>query len=181
MPGDGLRRAQMNKKFGFAMYRASGALLLVCLSAGSLLLGFALCFPCFSYLPLLWGAGLAAAFVVSFAACAALGRGVRLELYLVIALGYSVAFAGAVVAFTGVERVERYECNWRAGAQGVEVDLSPVGGFSWSRVNSAELAHHLQNGQPTKVSVDVEIIRDFGSVRARGRILRVDGIPVHEP
>ena len=163
------------------MSRASGALLLVCLSAGSLLLGFALCFPCFSYLPLLWGAGLAAAFVVSFAACAALRRGVRPALYLVTALGYSVAFVGAVVAVTGVERVERYECNWRVGAEGVEVDLSPVGGFGWSGIDSAELAHHLQKDQPPKVSVQVEIIRDFGSVRARGRILRVDGIPVHEP
>ena len=100
-------------------------------------------------------------------------------LYLVTALGYSVAFAGTVFAFTGVERVERYECNWRMGAEGVEVDLGP--GFGWSRVDSAELAHHLEKDQPPKVDVEVEIVRDFGCVRAHGMIRRVDGFAVREP
>jgi len=156
-------------------------LLLLCLSAGSLLLGYALCFQWFTYLPLLWSVGLAAAFVVCFAACAALGRNVKPVLYLVTALAYSVVFVGAVVAFSGVERVERYECNRRMGDEGVEVDLSPVGGFGWSRVDSAELAHQLEKDQPPTVFVDVEIIRDFGYVRARGMIQRVDGMTVREP
>jgi hypothetical protein len=153
----------------------------LCLSAGSLLLGYALCFQCFSYLPFVWSIGLAAVFVVCFAACAALGRHMKPVQYLMTALGYSVIFVGAVVAFTSVERFERYECNWRMAAEGAEVDLSPVGGFGWSRVDSAALAHHLQMDQPPKVFVDVEIIRDFGYVRARGMIQGVDGIPVREP
>ncbi len=161
------------------MTRPSDAIVLLFLSAGSVFLGYVLCTQCFSYLPLLWGMGLAVAFVACFIACAALGRGVKFVLYLVTALGYSIAFAGLVFGFTGVGRVERYECTWRMAAKGVEVDLGP--GFGWSLVRSPELAHHLQKDQPPKASVEVEIIRDFGHVRARGMIRSVDGIIVDEP
>ncbi|HVS40540.1 MAG TPA: hypothetical protein VMS17_33600 [Gemmataceae bacterium] len=163
------------------MRTAADVTLVCCLSAGSLLLGYALCFPCFSYVPLLWGVGLAVAFLACFAACVALRWKARAAPYVLTASGYSVAFVVAVVAFTNVERVERYECNWKMGADGVAVDLSPVGGFSWSRVDSDQLAHHLLKDGPPTVSVDVEVIRDFGKVRARGLILRVDGFPVREP
>jgi hypothetical protein len=99
----------------------------------------------------------------------------------VVGLIYSSLFAWSVATFTGVERVERYECEWKVGAKGIEVDLSPIGGFSWSRVESAELTDHLHKDQPAKVWVDVPVVRDFGRVRARGVIQRVDGIPVREP
>jgi hypothetical protein len=121
------------------------------------------------------------AFLACFAACVALRWKARSAPYVLTAFGYSVAFVVAVVAFTNVERIERYECNWKMGAEGVEVDLSPADGFSWSRVDSDQLADHLLKDRPPKVSVDVEIIRDFGNVRARGLILRVDGFPVREP
>jgi hypothetical protein len=163
------------------MGKISAVLQLCCWIAGSLLLGFALCFPFFSFLPLMWGAGLAAAVVLYFVACAALGRNAIPVGYFVVGLIYTCLFAWSVATFTGVERVERYECAWKVDARGIEIDLSPIGGFGWSRVESIELADHLRKDQPPKVSVDVPVVRDFGRVRARGVIQRVDGIPVREP
>jgi hypothetical protein len=163
------------------MGKTSTVLGLCGLIAGALVLGFALCFPFFSFLPLIWAAGLAVAFVLYFVGCVALGREVVSVGYLVVGLSYSVVFVWLVSSYTGVERVERYECEWKVDAKGVEIDLSPVGGFGWSRVASTELADHLRKDQPPMVEVDVPIIRDFGSVRARGLIQRVDDIPVREP
>lgn len=128
----------------------------------------------------MWGAGLAAAFVIYFATCMALGR-IAIPLgYFVVGLVYSSVFAWSVAAFTSVERVEHYECAWKVDARGIEVDLSPIG-FGWSPVDSAELADKLRKDQPPKVCVDVPVVRDFGQVRARGAIQRVDGIRVQEP
>jgi hypothetical protein len=154
---------------------------LCCWIAGSLLLGFAICFPFFTFLPLMWGVGLAAAFVLYFVVFVALGRNANPAGYLVVALIYSGLFVWSVATFMGVERVERYQCEWKVGAEGIEVDLSPTGGFGWSPVEAAELTDHLRKDHPAKVWVDVPVVRDFGRVRARGLIQRVDGIPVREP
>ena len=103
------------------------------------------------------------------------------SLYLVTGLAYSVIFTLAIVAFTGVERIEQFECNWKMDADKVEIDLSPVGGFGWSPVSSVELNEHVRKDRPPKVSVELPITRDFGRVRSRGIIKRVDGIAVREP
>jgi hypothetical protein len=163
------------------MHRASEVILLCCLSAGVLLLGFALCFPFFSFFPLFWSAGLAAAFLPCFVICVALRRRVIPSLYFVVGLVYSVIFTWMVTTFTGVDRVEQYECNWKMDAEKVEIDLSPAGGFDWSPVSSGELTEHLRKDRPPKLLVEVPITRDFGRVRSRGMIKRVDGIPVREP
>jgi hypothetical protein len=125
-------------------------------------------------------AGLAAAFVLYFVGCLLLGRNATPAGYLVVGLIYLSLFSWSVATLTGVERIERYECDWKVGAKGVEVDLSPIGGFGWSSINSAELSDHVRKGQPAKVWVDVAVVRDFGRVRSRGEIQRVDGIPVRE-
>src|SRR5262245_38811618 len=118
------------------MERASGVVLLFGLSAGALLLGFALCFPFFSFLPLYWGVGLAAVFLLSFIACMMLKRREVSSIYVVTGLVYSILFVWAVATFTGVERLEGYDCRWRMQAGRVEIDLSPAGGFGWSPVSS---------------------------------------------
>jgi hypothetical protein len=162
------------------MERSSGVILLVGLSAGALLVGFALCFPFFSFLPLYWGVGLAGVFLLSFVASATIKRRVVPGVYAVTGSAYSILFVWAVFTFTGVEKLEEYECSWRMQSGQVEIDLRPVGGFGWSPVSSEALLEHLRKDQPATVHVEVPIIRDFGSVRARGAIKRVDGIPVRE-
>ena len=151
------------------------------LIAGACLLGVVLCFPFFSYLPFFWGGGLAIAFVLYFGVSVALWRRVAPFGYFVVGLGYTVLFAWSITTYCGVERLEHYECAWRSNADWIEVNLSPAGGFSWSRVSSSELRERLQKDQPVKVHVELPITRDFGSVRARGMIRRVEGIPVREP
>lgn len=163
------------------MVKKSAVLQLCCWIAGSLLLGFALSFPVGTLLPLVGGAELAAAFVLYFVACGALRRNAIPAGYLVAGLISLCLFTWSEATFTGVERVERYECEWKVGDKGIEVDLGPIGGFGWNRVESAELTDHLRKDQPAKVWVDVPVVRDFGRVRARGMIERVDGIPVREP
>ncbi len=162
------------------MERASGVIFLIGLSAGAVLLGFALCFPLFSFLPLYWGIGLAGVFLLSSVACVMLRRRVVSGVYAVTGFAYSVLFVWAVLAFTGVKRLEQYECSWRMRPGQVEIDLSPVGGFGWSPVSSDALLEHLRQDQPATVHVEVPITRDFGRVRARGVIKRVNGIPVRE-
>jgi uncharacterized protein (DUF58 family) len=160
--------------------RRAEVLQLSCLSAAVSLLGLALCFPFFSFAPLIWSVGLVAAFLLYFTVCLALRRTALPTLYLMIGLGYSAVFAGAAATFTGVTRVEQYDCNWRMDADVVEIDLSPAGGFGWARVASGELTAHLRKDRPAKVYVDVPITRDFGRVRARGMIKLVDGVRVRE-
>src|SRR6185369_15240555 len=98
---------------GLGMGKTSAVLQLCCWVAGSLLFGFALCFPFFSFLPLMGGAGAAATFVLFFVACVAVGRNAIPAGYLVVGLIYSSLFAWSVATFTGVDRVERYECEWK--------------------------------------------------------------------
>jgi hypothetical protein len=129
----------------------------------------------------MWGAVLAVALVLFFVVCAALGRVANPVGYFVVCLVCSMFFVWSVATFTGVERIETYACAWRVDEEGFEVDLSPVGGFTWSRVESAALADRLQKEKPRFVPVDVSVVRDFGCVRARGLIQRVDGISVREP
>ncbi len=93
---------------------------------------------------------------------------------------YSVLFVGAVFTFTGIEKLEGYECRWRVQSGQVELDLSPVGGFGWLAVSSDALLEHLRKDQPATVYVEAPVIRDFGNVRARGVIKQVEGIRVHE-
>jgi hypothetical protein len=162
------------------MEPASGVVLLFGLSAGALLLGFALCFPFFSFLPLYWGVGLAGVFLLSFVACVTLKRRVVPGVYAVTGFVYSILFAWAVFTFTGVESIEGYECSWRIQSSQVEIDLSPIGGFVWSPVSSDALLEYLRKDQPATVHVDVPVTRDFRSVRARGEIKGVNGIPVRE-
>ena len=162
------------------MERSSGVILLVGLSAGALLVGFALCFPFFSYLPLYWGVGLAGVFLLSFVASVAVTRRVDPSVYIVSGFAFSILFVWAVLTFMGVDRVEEYECNWRMQSGHVEIDLRPVGGFGWAPVSSEALLEHLRKDHPAIVQVEVPIIRDFGSVRARRGIQRVDGIPVRD-
>jgi hypothetical protein len=163
------------------MERTTGMAVLFGLSASAILLGFALCFPFFSLLPLYWGIGLAGVFVLSFVASTALQRRMMLSgVYVVTGVIYSILFVWAVSTFVGVERLEEYECGWRTQSGRVEIDLRPVGGFGWSSVSSNELLEHVSKEQPAMVQVQVPITRDFGCVRARGAIKRVDGIPVQE-
>jgi len=162
------------------MERASSIDLLFALSACALLLGFALCFPFFSFLPLYWAVGLAGVFQLSFVVCVTLKRRGVPSVYAVTGFVYSIFFVLAVVTFTGVERLEGYECSWRMQSGQVEIDLSPVGGFGWSPVSSDVLLEHLRNERPATVHVDVPVIRDFGRVRARGAIRRVNGVPIRE-
>lgn len=159
---------------------ASDDFLLAVLSASALLVGFALCFPFFSFLPLFWGTGLAGVFLVSYVASVSLKHRVASSVYVMTGVGYSLLFVLAVFTFTGVERLEGHECSWRAHSGQVEIDLSPVGGFGWSSVSSDALLERLLMDQPARVHVEVPIIRDFGRVSARGAIRRVDGIPVRE-
>jgi ABC-type Fe3+-siderophore transport system permease subunit len=163
------------------MRRTFGVLQLCSVSASVLLLGFALCFPFFSFLPLLWSAGLVATLILYSLTCVVLRRKAAAIAYLVIGVIYSIAFSGVVTIFTGVHRVEQFACEWNAAdADLVEIDLGSIGGFGKARVESEQLIGHLRKVQPPKVQVTVRIIRDFGRVRARGRIEQIDGIHVHE-
>jgi hypothetical protein len=163
------------------MSRTIEILQLSALSASVLLLGFALCFPFFSFLPLMWSAGLAITFILYFAVCLALRRKTATVVYLVIGLVYSITFTWTVYTFTGVEHLEQYACAWNEADAGVvEIDLSPFGGFGRAGVASEELTEHLRKDQPPKVQVTLPIVRDFGRVRARGIIERVDSIRVRE-
>jgi hypothetical protein len=164
------------------MNRAIEALQLCVLSTSTLLLGFALCFPLFSFLPLIWSVGLVTAFLIYFVVCLALRRKSAIAVYVMITLAYSFTFAWAIGTFTGVEREEEYACDWNVADGGVvEIDLCPVGGFGRARVVSQELIEHLEKDKPPKVKLLVPIARDFGRVRARGMIVRVDGIEVRGP
>jgi hypothetical protein len=162
------------------MQRASGVIWLFGLSAGALLLGFALCFPFFSYLPLYWGIGLAGVFTLTFVACVAFKcRDVPIA-YAVVGFAFSALFAWVVFTFTGVERLEEYDCGWKIESGRVKIDLSPIGGFGPSLVSPDALLELLRNNLPATVHLEVPITRDFGRVRARAPIKRVNGILVRE-
>ena len=162
------------------MERASGIRLLLCLCAGALLLGIALCFPFFSFFPLYWGAGLVGVFFFSFVGCGRFRRRAVPNIYFISGFAYSMLFVWSVVMFTGIEKLEGYECTWSLQMGRIEVDLSPVSGFGRSQVSSDELLERLRKNQPAKIHVEVPVTRDFGRVRARGAIKSVDGIPVRE-
>jgi hypothetical protein len=153
---------------------------LFCFCAGVVALGFLLCFPFFSFLPLIWSACLVSAFLLYFVACLARRRDATPVRYWKIGLVYTVAFVAVTSVCMGVKRVERHACVWKEDEGVVEVDLSPVGGFGTARVSSSRLAEHLRKDHPKLVSVVVLVVRDFGYVRARGPIEVVDGIRVHE-
>lgn len=161
------------------MANKSGLLHLFCWIGGVLLIALALCFAFVNYVPLLWGAGLAAAFVLYYL-FASTNRKATAAGYVVVSCVCSCSFAWLIVTYVGVERIERYDCRWKAVAKGIEIDLSSIGGFGWGRVESAELYTRLQVDYPAKVSVELPVVRDFGNVRAIGVIHKVDGIPVRE-
>ena len=126
-------------------------------------------------------AGLVATFILYFMTCIVVHRQSAVIAFLVIGMIYSLAFSGVVAVFTGVHRVEQFECEWSAAhADLVEIDLGSIGGFGKARVESEQLIEHLRKDQPPKVHVSVRIVRDFGRVRARGRVEYIDGIQVHE-
>jgi hypothetical protein len=157
-------------------------LLTLCgMSTGALLVGVVLSFRWVSYLPFYWAIGLVGVFGVYAVVAAALRRSTWPAVYSLVTLCYTIAFAGVFAAFTDVCEVERFECDWRMADGKIEVDLQPAGGFRWSQVDSPQFAERLREARPPKVLVDVYIVRGFGRVRARGRILSVDGFAVREP
>jgi hypothetical protein len=167
-------------RFRIVMNRIVEVLQLYCWCGGALLLGLALCFPCFSFLPFYWGLGLFVVFLLCFAGCVSLRRRAIPPVYMVSGVLYSAAFALLLLTCTGIEKVEQYDCNWKQEGDIAEVDLRIIGGFGWGRVESRQLTEHLRKDKPQLVRVEVPIIRDFGRVRARGAIQRADGIPVRE-
>jgi hypothetical protein len=140
-----------------------------------------LCFPFFSYLPFYWGLGLAIVFIARFAVAELARRSMSGTAFFITSIAYTTVFGIVIGTYTGVERVEEYECGWKLEAGNTLLDLRAAGNFGWARANSAELTAHLKKNEPSKVQVKVPIVRDFGRVRARGRITAVDGFAVREP
>ena len=163
------------------MHEASNAVPLGCWCAGVLLAGFGLSVLSVNFLPLYWSVGLVALFLAYFATCRLSDRRALPVYCFVIALAYSVLFTWAVATFTGVEKIEGFACEWELDAEGVRIDLRPIGGFGWAYVRSDALVDHLRAERPATVSVEVPIVRDFGRIKSRGGIHRVEGFLVGEP
>lgn len=162
------------------MAKSNDVLLFLAWAAGAVVLGTLLCFPLFSYLPFFWGVGLALVYFVALATFCVTRRNLTSTAYAAVGSTYTAAFAIVIILFTGVERTEHFECNWKIASDGIEIDLRPAGGFGRPLVNAAELEKHLKHSNPPRVKVELRITRDLGQARARGRIERVDGFGVRE-